>query len=144
MYKRCSPPVYANRCCRLGNQRIMELEATVEDLREAQTSTASDASGGSSARLLNTLNEQVRRSQKLASDLDEKRNRVDELEPELAAQRKVVTSLEKQLADKQRDMAAMEDKYKGYLEKAKMVSDRTATAVKVTGAAVMLDLLFRR
>ena len=121
----------------------MELEASVEDLREAQTSTSSEASSGSSA-LLNTLNMQVRRSHELASDLEEKRNRIDELTPELAGLRNRVKSLEKQVADKQREMEAMEERYKRYLEKAKTVSENTAAAVRVTGAAVMLDLLFRR
>ena len=121
---------------RLANQRMMELEAELEDVRESQ---AAGSGSSSTTTVLNTLNEQLQKNKQLTAELSKRQVALDELEPRLQTKDETIRGLETALADKEKDMRLMEERYKRYLEKAKSVSKK-----KESGTAAMLNLLFRR
>ncbi|CAH1774314.1 unnamed protein product [Owenia fusiformis] len=102
-----------NRIC---NQRILELEATVEDIQESQTSQSDD-----SADLRKKLNEHIQKNRDLDTDLQRKKSHIEELEPRISSYNDKINTLQDALSKKEDEMKAMEERYKKYLEKAKSV-----------------------
>ena len=103
---------------RIANQRILELEAQVEDLQEKSSAASDENSSG----LRKELKEHMQKCKDLDSQLQMKKARLEELEPKLESSKDQIKDLEERLSKKENDMKMMEERYKRYLEKAKSVS----------------------
>ncbi|XP_069127500.1 protein Hook homolog 3-like isoform X2 [Argopecten irradians] len=102
---------------RIANQRIMTLEAQVEDIQESQTTTSNEEM----LELRKKIDEYVKRNHDSENVLLKKQETISDLEARLSSNVEEVKSLQDQLKKKDADIILMEDKYKKYLEKAKSV-----------------------
>ena len=103
---------------RIANQRILELEATVEDLQEAcQGSVSSEET----AQLHKQLTSSAQKISDLTTELQQRKEQVLELEAKDDENSVNMKVMEEQLAKKAEEMKAMEEKYRKYLDKAKAV-----------------------
>ncbi|XP_013415210.1 protein Hook homolog 3 isoform X2 [Lingula anatina] len=105
---------------RLANQRILELEAQIEDLRENAASSASSKEDNTTE-YKKRLNEQIQKNKELEQEVQKKRLHLDELEPRVASSNEKIQQLQDALNKKEDDMRHMEERYKKYLDKAKSV-----------------------
>ncbi len=105
---------------RILNQRILELEAQLEDFAETQRQSEkwSDSEAASLRRKFAEMTQQV---SSLEAELRKKTNQVEDMDPKLSASMGKITLLQEQLTKKDDEMRAMEERYKRYLEKAKSV-----------------------
>ncbi|XP_064625842.1 protein Hook homolog 3-like [Lineus longissimus] len=120
---------------RIANQRILELEAQVEDMEEKQTTTSGDQS-----EVRKKLNEQIKKTKELDGELQRRRGESEELESRCVKSVEKATQLEDKLLKKEDEMKAMEERYKKYLEKAKSVI-RTLDPKQNPGAAPEVQAL---
>ncbi|XP_038075290.1 protein Hook homolog 3-like isoform X2 [Patiria miniata] len=115
---------------RISNQRILSLEAEMEELKQQQReegvsssvvgeSTQSKSKENQDLRL--KLNEHKEKLRESDTELQRNRTYIDELEPKYISSSEKVSNLQDMLMKKEDDMRAMEDRYKKYLEKAKSV-----------------------
>jgi len=105
---------------RAANQRILELEAQVEDLDEMQQKMSSNEEGANSE-LKKRLTNQMERCSLLESDLQAVRNQLEEQDNRLQTKAQEVDDLQAGLTKKENEMKEVEEKYKRYLAKAKSV-----------------------
>ena len=107
---------------RILNQRILELEAQLEDLRESTAGSAPSEEVANLRRNLATVSSKVG---SLESDLRRRATHEEELEGRVGSQAQQLTALQDTLTRKDEEMRAMEERYKRYLEKCKSVSSST-------------------
>ncbi|XP_060072280.1 protein Hook homolog 3-like isoform X1 [Ylistrum balloti] len=127
---------------RIANQRIMTLEAQVEDIQESHTTTSNEEM----LDMRKKINEQIKRTQDTESVLQKNKETIGDLEARLSGSVDKVQELKDQLKRKDEDMKLMEAKYKKYLEKAKSVfkaidtKQNTGTVPEVTVTALKNQL----
>lgn len=102
---------------RIANQRIMELEAQVEDIHENQKTVSS----GEVVEIKRKLNEQIQRTQEKDNALSKNKDLQDELEKRYTSQSQKVQELQDLLNKKDNEMKLMEARYSKYLDKARAV-----------------------
>ncbi len=106
---------------RILNQRILELEANLEDLAEShQRESSADSATGSELR--QKLSEQIQKTTNLNTKLHSTGQHIEDLEQKLGTRDQEVASLQDQIRKKEEEMKVMEEKYRKYLEKARNVS----------------------
>ena len=106
---------------RILNQRILELQAQIEDMQESQEKSVSAQSEGNSE-IRKKLSENLQRAQNAELAESRMKSKVEEMEMKLKEEVEEKVKLEEQLKKKEEDMQTMEEKYMKYLEKAKSVS----------------------
>ncbi|XP_021350901.1 protein Hook homolog 3-like isoform X2 [Mizuhopecten yessoensis] len=127
---------------RIANQRIMALEAQVEDIQESQTTTSNEEM----LEMRKKLNEQIKRTQDTENVVKKNKETIGDLEARLSSSVDKVQELQDQLNKKDDDMKLMEARYKKYLEKAKSVfkaidtKQNTGTVSEVTVTALKNQL----
>lgn len=105
---------------RIANQRILELEAQIEDMQEnANTTSASHVENTSELR--KKFNEQVQKNKEMDSEIQKRNSCMEELEQKVTTSSEKIQQLQDALNKKEDDMRQMEERYKKYLEKAKSV-----------------------
>nr|XP_022318582.1 protein Hook homolog 3-like [Crassostrea virginica] len=102
---------------RIANQRIMELEAQVEDIHENQKTVSSEEV----VEIKKKLNEQIQRTQEKDLALSKNKDLQDELERKYSNQSQKVQELQDLLNKKDNEMKLMEARYSKYLDKARAV-----------------------
>lgn len=102
---------------RIANQRIMELEAQVEDIHENQKTVSSEEV----VEIKKKLNEQIQRTQEKDLALSKIKDLQDELERKYSSQSQKVQELQDLLNKKDNEMKLMEARYSKYLDKARAV-----------------------
>lgn len=102
---------------RIANQRIMELEAQVEDIHENQKTVSSEEV----VEIKRKLNEQIQRTQEKDNALSKNKDLQDELEKRYTSQSQKVQELQDLLNKKDNEMKLMEARYSKYLDKARAV-----------------------
>lgn len=102
---------------RIANQRIMELEAQVEDIHENQKTVSSEEV----VEIKRKLNEQIQRTQEKDNALSKNKDLQDELEKKYTSQSQKVQELQDLLNKKDNEMKLMEARYSKYLDKARAV-----------------------
>eukprot|EP00105_Crassostrea_gigas_P024105 XP_011444240.1 PREDICTED: protein Hook homolog 3 isoform X1 [Crassostrea gigas] len=102
---------------RIANQRIMELEAQVEDIHENQKTVSSEEV----VEIKRKLNEQIQRTQEKDNALSKNKDLQDELEKRYTSQSQRVQELQDLLNKKDNEMKLMEARYSKYLDKARAV-----------------------
>lgn len=102
---------------RIANQRIMALEAQVEDIQESHATSSNEEMLG----LRKKINEQIKRTQESESVVQKSREMIEDLEARLSCSTDRIQELQDQLNKKDDDMKLMEARYKKYLDKAKSV-----------------------
>ncbi|KAK7503948.1 hypothetical protein BaRGS_00004680 [Batillaria attramentaria] len=105
---------------RLLNQRLLELQAQVEDLQERQQTTES-ASSTEVVEMKRKATEQAKKLEEKELQLAQRSVQLEELQTQLNTNSDTMKTLQETLARKDEEMRAMEEKYKRYLEKAKNV-----------------------
>ncbi|XP_005092023.1 protein Hook homolog 3 [Aplysia californica] len=105
---------------RLLNQRLMEVQAELEDVQENQKSTSA-ASNSEFISMRTQLSESKQRLEEKDLQLQQKQQHIDELSGKAATANDKVTELSEQLLRKEEEIRVMEEKYRKYLEKAKNV-----------------------
>ncbi|KAL3869534.1 hypothetical protein ACJMK2_042202 [Sinanodonta woodiana] len=103
---------------RLANQKILELEAQVEDLQENQKSSVSSSE---LVELNKKLKEQIKENQQKDILIQRGSESRLDLEHKLKTAETEKQGLQEQLHKKEDEMRSMEERYKKYLEKAKAV-----------------------
>ncbi|XP_064605295.1 LOW QUALITY PROTEIN: protein Hook homolog 3-like [Liolophura sinensis] len=103
---------------RLANQRILTLEAQLEDFHEKQTVTMSSTE---TIELKKKLHETTQKLAEAESKLATSNTQLTELQASVESGREKTQQLEEKLQKKEDSMRAMEERYKRYLEKAKSV-----------------------
>ncbi|XP_022087313.1 protein Hook homolog 3-like isoform X2 [Acanthaster planci] len=115
---------------RIANQRILSLEAEVEELKlqQREEGVSSSVVGESAQKKSNEnqdlrlkLSEHKEKLRETDTELQRNRSYIDELEPKYTASTERASNLQEMLKKKEEDMRAMEERYKKYLEKAKSV-----------------------
>ena len=106
---------------RLLTQRLMEVQAQLEDLQETEKS-ATAASSHEAVRTRQQLQEVRQRVEERDRQLEQRQQQADELTQRLTEQSEKNTELADQLARKDEEIRVMEERYRKYLEKAKNVS----------------------
>ncbi|XP_070564439.1 protein Hook homolog 3-like isoform X3 [Ptychodera flava] len=120
------------------NQRIMQLEAGLEETRQKQlTGVVGD---NVSTELKRKQQESLQRLQEADVEIQKKMSYIDELESRVVKSSDQVTALQEMLSKKEEDMRAMEERYKKYLDKAKSVI-RTLDPKQNPGAAPEVQAL---
>ena len=104
---------------RLANQRILAVEAQLEDLQEAARHRGNTEDN---SEILKKMNEQIQKNKSLDDELQKKRSHIDEIEARLTTAIDRINTQQDELNRKDEDMVAMENRYRKYLEKAKNVS----------------------
>ncbi|XP_033124508.1 protein Hook homolog 3-like isoform X2 [Anneissia japonica] len=104
---------------RFANQRILELEAELEELKEQQREQGISKSENNDLKL--KIEEQKEKLIEADTELQVKREYIDHLEPKVTSNVDKMKLMQSQLVKKEQDMKAMEERYKKYLEKAKAV-----------------------
>ena len=99
--------------CSIQNQRILELEAQLEDLRE---STAGSASSGEVADLQRKLASLTTETMSQQAEIKRRVSKEEELETRIASQAQQVAAVQESLGKKDEEMRVMEERYKRYLE----------------------------
>ena len=120
--------------CRIANQRLLELEAQIEDLQETQRQSEGSA-GQASVQMRRQLSEVLQKTSSTENELRRKASHIEELETQLASNAETVAELRDQLSRKDDEMRAMEDRYKRYLEKAKSVGASASSSTSVSGSS---------
>ncbi|KAK3753183.1 hypothetical protein RRG08_024457 [Elysia crispata] len=105
---------------RLLTQRLMEVQAQLEDLQETEKS-ATAASSHEAVRTRQQLQEVRQRVEERDRQLEQRQQQADELTQRLTEQSEKNTELADQLARKDEEICVMEERYRKYLEKAKNV-----------------------
>ncbi|XP_041357301.1 protein Hook homolog 3-like isoform X2 [Gigantopelta aegis] len=103
---------------RIGNQRILELEAQLEDLHNSKLSSVSDTQV---SELHTNIRELMSKVSERDSQIDRQRQQVEELEKQVGAEARRREHLQDELRRKDEQMACMEEKYKKYCDKARQV-----------------------
>ncbi|XP_058793882.1 protein Hook homolog 3-like [Phymastichus coffea] len=98
---------------RQANQRIIELEAKLEDIKGTQSSESK-----TEQTKLHNLQEELRR---LQAECERLSMHNEERESSLQMQKQKAVSLQENLSRKETELASLEDRYKKYVEKAKSV-----------------------
>ncbi|XP_071952816.1 protein Hook homolog 3-like isoform X12 [Antedon mediterranea] len=104
---------------RFANQRVLELEAELEELKKQQREQGISKSENTDLKL--KIEEQKEKLIEADTELQKKREYIDHLEPKVVSNTDKVKIMQTQLVKKDQDMKAMEERYKKYLEKAKAV-----------------------
>lgn len=104
--------------CRIGNQRIMELESQVEDLQENQKTVSNEEI----IEIKKKLNEQIQRTQEKDNRLAKHKTLLEEQELKLSEKSDTIQDLQDLLNKKDDEIKSMEAQYKKYLDKARQVS----------------------
>ena len=120
-------------CYRTLRERILELDAQIEDLNESHQKAVSPeesaAPGGTTAaELTRKLHEASEKASALEKELTAARKENEEQDSHTSALKHKNTTLEEELRNKEHDMKVMEEKYKRYLEKARSVSSSSSTS----------------
>ncbi|KAK3090840.1 hypothetical protein FSP39_015087 [Pinctada imbricata] len=100
---------------RIANQRIMELEAQVEDMQENQQTASSEEI----SEMKKKLNEQIKRTQERDTDLKNLKVIVEEKDSKIASNVERLQELHEQISKKDQEMKSMEARYKKYFDKAR-------------------------
>lgn len=103
---------------RKANQRIIELENKLEELTESQANGEMKTDSSGWQQKLHLLTEDLRKAQ---AERERLSIQVEERETALQTQKQKVFSLQESLTRKEEDLAALEERYKKYIEKAKSV-----------------------
>ena len=103
---------------RIANQRIMELEAQIEDIQENQQTVSNEEL----VEMKKKLNEQIKCTQERDSDLKKTKDKTDDMEKLLSGQSERIQQLEEQICKKDEEIKHMETRYIKYLNKARAVS----------------------
>ncbi|KAK3601489.1 hypothetical protein CHS0354_027635 [Potamilus streckersoni] len=122
---------------RLANQKILELEAQVEDLQENQKSSVSSSE---LVELNKKLKEQIKENQQKDILIQKGAESQLDLEHKLKTAESEKQGLQEQLHKKEDEMRSMEERYKKYLEKAKVVI-KSLDANRNTGNFPEIQLL---
>ncbi|KAK2168518.1 hypothetical protein LSH36_16g06021 [Paralvinella palmiformis] len=105
---------------RILNQKILTLEAHIEDLQESQanTPTTNSASGSEMRQTVTQLRAKI---ESLDLELNKKNRTIEELEIKLGDKKQTAKQLSVQLNIKEDEMKEMEERYRKYLDKARSV-----------------------
>nr|XP_006824324.1 PREDICTED: protein Hook homolog 3-like [Saccoglossus kowalevskii] len=125
---------------RSANQRIMQLEAELEELKLHPPSNKVVVSSSETTELKRKLQDYMEKVREMDVDIMKKNAYIDDLEPKVANSDDEIQALQEMLNRKDEDMRAMEDRYKKYLDKAKSVI-RTLDPKQNPGAAPEVQAL---
>lgn len=103
---------------RKANQRIMELETKLEEIIGTQASGDSKSDNVGLNQKMSQLQDELRKTQ---SERDRLTLQLEERESALQAQKQKVFAVQEKLTRKEFENAALEERYKKYIEKAKSV-----------------------
>ncbi|KAL0133742.1 hypothetical protein PUN28_001009 [Cardiocondyla obscurior] len=103
---------------RKANQRIMELETKLEETMDIQTSSDSKSDNVGLNQKMLQLQDELR---KVQTDKERLMLQLEERENALQTQKQKAFALQEKLTRKEYDNAALEERYKKYIEKAKSV-----------------------
>nr|ARR97151.1 protein Hook-like protein 3-like [Haliotis discus discus] len=123
---------------RIGNQRILELEAQLEDLQDNKLSSVSNTEVIQLHKKINELEQKV---DSQTTELGQRNRELAQLQGQVSAGADRVLSLQEQLNKKDDDMKTMEERYTRYLERAKQVVSEMSSMQKMDGDAPELQLL---
>lgn len=115
---------------RLANQKIMELEAQIEDLQEMAKSTVS------SSELIEhkkKIEELVQTIQQRDKTIQKEQGRVSEIQTQLTSHNEEIEKLREKLEKKEEEKRVMEERYKKYFDKARAVINSQESKLKSTG-----------
>ncbi|XP_074642700.1 protein Hook homolog 3-like isoform X2 [Tubulanus polymorphus] len=101
---------------RIANQRIIELEAQIQDIQEQSCSTSIDHS-----QFKKQLKDQLQKNKQTEQELQKQHTYIEELESKESMSKDTEEELRSLLIKKDDEMKVMEERYKKYLEKAKSV-----------------------
>lgn len=107
-------PVY-----RLANQKVMELEAQIEDLQETAKSSVSSSE---LIELRKKIDEQVKVTQQKDKIIQKERDSVTELQGQITVKTEEIERLRNEIEKKEEEKKVMSEKYKKYFDKARAVS----------------------
>ncbi|XP_067947816.1 protein Hook homolog 3-like isoform X2 [Watersipora subatra] len=110
---------------RISNQRVMELEAQVQDLQEASQKIPGE--GDASKELKKRLAELTQKVRTLESEVAKKRQHIETADSRIGEFTQLVKEKDDKLQQRENEMKEMEEKYKKYLEKAKSVIAKMET-----------------
>ncbi|PVD23382.1 hypothetical protein C0Q70_16650 [Pomacea canaliculata] len=105
---------------RLLNQRLIELQAQVEDLQERQQTTAS-ASSTETLEMKRRATELTQRLEERELQIAQRTAQVEMLKDKLSSSAETLTAVQETLRRKDEEMRAMEERYRRYLDKARQV-----------------------
>lgn len=103
---------------RKANQRIMELETKLEEIIGTQASSDSKNDNMGLSQKMSQLQDEVR---KMQSERERLTLQLEERESALQAQKQKAFAIQEKLTRKEYENAALEERYKKYIEKAKSV-----------------------
>lgn len=106
---------------RLLNQRVLELQAQLEELQKTLQEQGARATDPISIVLTKKVEEHLEKLAEESSELKMQRALIEGLQPQANPASPSVEELQAALEQKERDMRAMEERYKRYLDKAKSV-----------------------
>ncbi|XP_063472165.1 protein Hook homolog 2 isoform X5 [Symphalangus syndactylus] len=107
---------------RLNQQQISELRAQVEDLQKALQGQGGKTEDVSSILLKRKLEEHLQKLHEADLELQRKREYIEELEPPTdSSTARRIEELQHNLQKKDADLRAMEERYRRYVDKARMV-----------------------
>ncbi|KAJ8306098.1 hypothetical protein KUTeg_016643 [Tegillarca granosa] len=111
---------------RIANQRIMELEAQVEDLQENQKTVSNDEL----VEMRKKLQEQIQKTQAKDSSLQKEKDKVEEIETKLSASNDKIQELQEKIVKMDDEKKLMEARFKKQFEKAKQRESEKAKSLR--------------
>ncbi|XP_035298427.1 protein Hook homolog 2 isoform X3 [Cricetulus griseus] len=106
---------------RLDQQQLSELRAQVEDLQKALQEQESKAEDATPTLLKRKLEDHLQKLHEADLELQRKREYIEELEPPTDSSTRRIEELQDSLQKKDADLQAMEERYRRYVDKARMV-----------------------
>ncbi|XP_052255870.1 protein Hook homolog 3-like isoform X2 [Dreissena polymorpha] len=116
---------------RLANQKIMELEARIEDLQEMTKATVSS---NELAELRKKLDEQVSLTQQKDRIIQNERDGLAEVQNQLKSHGEEIRRLREDVERKEEEKRVMREKYNKYFDKARAVITSQEAKLKTTGS----------
>uniref|UniRef100_A0A8D1SSF2 Calponin-homology (CH) domain-containing protein n=1 Tax=Sus scrofa TaxID=9823 RepID=A0A8D1SSF2_PIG len=118
---------------RLNQQQLSELRAQVEDLQKALQEQGGKTED--STLLKRKLEEHLQKLHEAELELQRKREYIEELEPPADSNTRRIEELQHSLQKKDADLRAMEDRYRRYVDRARMVMQTLEPKQRPPGGA---------
>ncbi|XP_047632878.1 protein Hook homolog 2 isoform X2 [Phacochoerus africanus] len=120
---------------RLNQQQLSELRAQVEDLQKALQEQGGKTEDSISTLLKRKLEEHLQKLHEAELELQRKREYIEELEPPADTNTRRIEELQHSLQKKDADLRAMEDRYRRYVDRARMVMQTLEPKQRPPGGA---------
>ncbi|KAM6458075.1 protein Hook homolog 1 [Liasis olivaceus] len=123
---------------RLSKEHVGELQQQIEDLQKSLQEQESKTEGETSSELKQKIAAHMEKLNEVHDELQKKETLLADLQPDLNQNAQKIEELEAALHKKDEDMKSMEERYKMYLEKARIVIKTLDPKLNPASAEIML------